>query len=71
MLYWPRRLNMTADHLESLLGEYSEVRKGWHPDYTSWRVFHALSFMVGGTTFIAGEGACVLVANSLTGLSRH
>ncbi|GLC65077.1 hypothetical protein PLESTF_000244100 [Pleodorina starrii] len=43
------------EHLESLLGEYDNgVRKGWHPDYQSWRIFHALSFLIGGTTFIAG-----------------
>lgn len=45
-------------HLEidQLLGEYDHgVRKGWHPDYQSWRIFHALSFFIGGSTFIAGE----------------
>ncbi|KAG2427487.1 hypothetical protein HXX76_012420 [Chlamydomonas incerta] len=42
------------EHLESLLGEYHDVRRGWHPDYRSWRIFHALSFFVGGSTFIAG-----------------
>jgi len=43
------------DHSVALLGEYDHgVRKGWHPDYFSWQLFHAFSFLLGGTTFIAG-----------------
>ncbi len=79
------------EHLEALLGEYQDVRRGWHPDYKSWyepflvarlaetialaaspwqtiapaillaapdacrRIFHAVAFFIGGSTFIAGE----------------
>ncbi|KAL6758902.1 hypothetical protein V8C86DRAFT_2584309 [Haematococcus lacustris] len=51
------------EHTVALLGEYDHgVRRGWHPDYFSWRLFHALSFLTGGTTFIAGT-LCLFYPN--------
>lgn len=48
--------NQHSIHFEpALLGEYDHgVRRAWHPESTSWQVLHALAFVIGGTTFLAG-----------------
>ncbi|KAG2497603.1 hypothetical protein HYH03_004347 [Edaphochlamys debaryana] len=45
------------EHLESLLGEYHDVHKGFHPESRAWKLLHALAFVLGGTTFISGTVA--------------
>jgi hypothetical protein len=44
----------------------------WHPDATFWRVLHAVAFVIGGTTFLAGGAfirtsrMCRSVINTVT-----
>lgn len=46
------------EHGIALLGEYDHgVRPKWHPESLLWQFVHAMAFMLGGTTFIAGETA--------------
>lgn len=51
-------------HTEILLGEYDHgVRPAWHPESLLWQILHAIAFLLGGSTFIAGTAVLFVPGN--------
>ncbi|GBF91374.1 hypothetical protein Rsub_04114 [Raphidocelis subcapitata] len=65
-------LSSPLEHHELLLGEYDHgARPTWHPENLLWQALHAFSFLLGGTTFIAGTAALFWPGNDTLSASLY